>query len=223
MVFAAPEACVRQQRPHGGWRRGTHARLQRLRFCHHCRSERCLVRKRCCKQCSDAQPTVLLLDCAIAHPSNAADCAGADAPGNIYCLGKYVDGGSNDANSAASYVSISVICIYLQCCFLPAHSGLHMDANRWAGSGPTLLPTTRSILAAPRANLCLWRLQYCTCLQLLCKYWTAVRCKLPFKPSIYVHAQKYSGSENMFADASASSSRRCFGDLPQGYLPKAVC
>mmetsp|Transcript_35680 Transcript_35680/g.83563 ORF Transcript_35680/g.83563 Transcript_35680/m.83563 type:complete len:93 (+) Transcript_35680:29-307(+) len=25
------------------------------------------------------------------------------APGNIYCLGKYTDGGPNDANAAASY------------------------------------------------------------------------------------------------------------------------
>jgi len=35
-----------------------------------------------------------------------ASCAGDDAaPGNIYCLGKYKDDATNDANLAASYVS----------------------------------------------------------------------------------------------------------------------
>eukprot|EP00293_Proteomonas_sulcata_P020478 CAMPEP_0184296966 /NCGR_PEP_ID=MMETSP1049-20130417/7906_1 /TAXON_ID=77928 /ORGANISM="Proteomonas sulcata, Strain CCMP704" /LENGTH=80 /DNA_ID=CAMNT_0026606463 /DNA_START=216 /DNA_END=458 /DNA_ORIENTATION=- len=34
-----------------------------------------------------------------------ASCAGDDAaPGNIYCLGKYKDDATNDANLAASYV-----------------------------------------------------------------------------------------------------------------------
>ena len=36
----------------------------------------------------------------------SAECQGAGKPGNIYCLGKYKDDGANDANSAASYVSL---------------------------------------------------------------------------------------------------------------------